>query len=168
MITGLLIVLILSIFLAILAEDSRIGREISPVEKTDRVNVLLPQTQCGQCGFDGCEPYATAIAEGITTINQCPPGGNITSRELSRLTGSEYQALNPDWVNEPLAITALIDEKLCIGCVKCILACPVDAIVGAPKQIHTVIPDICTGCELCVAPCPVDCIRMEPKLRIQT
>jgi electron transport complex protein RnfB len=167
MMAGLLIILMLSIFLAILAENSRINREISSEEKIDRVNILLPQTQCGQCSFDGCEPYATAIAEGITAINQCPPGGNITSRELSRLTGSEYKALNQDWQSEPLAKTALIDEELCIGCVKCISACPVDAIIGAPKQMHTVIPELCTGCELCIAPCPVDCIQMEPKSRIQ-
>jgi electron transport complex protein RnfB len=131
-----------------------------------RIDAILPQTQCGQCGFPGCKPYATAIAEGRADINQCPPGGDAGVRALADLLGPllgvEYKPLNAEnGVEKPKAV-AFIDEKTCIGCTLCIQACPVDAILGAAKHMHTIISSECTGCELCVAPCPVDCITMEP------
>ena len=129
------------------------------VEQIDR---LLPQTQCGQCGYPGCKPYATAIASGEADINQCPPGGDAGVKALARLLGREAKPLNPDnGIEKPKAV-ALIREPECIGCTKCIQACPVDAIIGAPKSMHVVIADLCTGCELCIPPCPVDCIDLVP------
>lgn len=128
----------------------------------DRIDALLPQTQCGKCDYDGCRPYADAIADGRADINQCPPGGTSTIRQLAELLGREPQPLNPRHGREQPPRVAVIDEELCIGCVKCIRACPVDAILGAAKMMHTVIPEQCTGCELCLEPCPVDCIAMEP------
>ncbi|WP_311949033.1 RnfABCDGE type electron transport complex subunit B [Halomonas piscis] len=122
----------------------------------EAVDALLPQTQCGKCGFDGCLPYARAIAEG-EPVNRCPPGGEATLAALVELTGQPYRPL-AEPAQPPLA--AVIRENECIGCTKCIDACPVDAILGAAKRMHTVITDECTGCELCVAPCPVDCIDM--------
>jgi Na+-translocating ferredoxin:NAD+ oxidoreductase subunit B len=123
------------------------------------IDALLPQTQCTRCGYQGCLPYATAIAQG-TAINQCPPGGAATIEALARLLGRAVLPLNPDnGVESPLRV-ALIDETRCIGCAKCLPPCPVDAIVGAPRFMHTVAAQLCTGCELCIAPCPVDCITM--------
>ncbi len=128
----------------------------------DKIDAILPQTQCGQCGFPGCKPYATAIASGEADINQCPPGGEEGIRKLADLLGREFKPLNAEnGVEKPKSV-AVIDENTCIGCTLCIQACPVDAIVGAAKQMHTVIDQLCTGCELCLAPCPVDCITMEP------
>lgn len=128
----------------------------------DKIDAILPQTQCGQCGYPGCRPYANAISKGEADINQCPPGGEEGIRKLSDLLGREFKPLNADnGVEKPKAV-AFIDEPVCIGCTLCIQACPVDAIVGAAKQMHTVMPTLCTGCELCVAPCPVDCISMQP------
>lgn len=127
----------------------------------DQIDAILPQTQCGQCGFPGCRPYANAIANGEADINQCPPGGEDGIRQLADLLGREFKPLSEEHgVEKPKAV-AVIDEQLCIGCTLCIQACPVDAIVGAAKQMHTVVDPLCTGCELCVAPCPVDCIHME-------
>jgi Na+-translocating ferredoxin:NAD+ oxidoreductase subunit B len=128
----------------------------------DQINALLPQTQCAQCGFPGCRPYAEAIAAGQADINQCPPGGEAGVRALAQLLGREPKALNPEHGENKAPQVALIDESQCIGCVLCIKACPVDAIVGAAKRMHTVIEEDCTGCELCIAPCPVDCIQMVP------
>lgn len=126
----------------------------------DKIDAILPQTQCGQCGFPGCKPYATAIAADEADINQCPPGGEEGIQKLADLLGREFKPLNAEnGVEKPKAV-AFIDEQTCIGCTLCIQACPVDAIVGAAKQLHTVVADLCTGCELCVAPCPVDCIAM--------
>lgn len=126
----------------------------------ERIDRLLPQTQCGQCGYPGCRPYAEAIASGVADINQCPPGGEAGIRALANLLGREPMKLNAaNGVEKPKAL-ALIDEAICIGCTKCIQACPVDAIVGASKLMHTVIAELCTGCELCLPPCPVDCIEM--------
>ncbi len=127
------------------------------IEDIDR---LLPQTQCGDCGFNGCLPYAEALAENKTDINRCLPGGDETVKELARLLGKEIKPLYKESKNTNTV--ALIDETVCIGCVKCITACPVDAIIGAPKQMHSIINQYCTGCELCIAPCPVDCISMVP------
>ncbi|QTF90993.1 RnfABCDGE type electron transport complex subunit B [Halomonas sp. BM-2019] len=122
----------------------------------EAIDALLPQTQCGKCGFDGCLPYAEAIAAG-EPINRCPPGGEATLARLADLTGQPVQPL-VEPAQPPLA--AVIREDECIGCTKCLQACPVDAILGAAKRMHTVITDECTGCELCVAPCPVDCIDL--------
>ena len=128
----------------------------------ERIDGLLPQTQCGQCGFPGCRPYAQAIAADTADINQCPPGGEPTIKALAQLLDREPKPLNPDnGIEKPKAL-AIIDESTCIGCTLCIQACPVDAIVGAAKRMHTVIAAECTGCELCLPPCPVDCIRMDP------
>jgi len=128
----------------------------------ERINQRLPQTQCGQCGYPGCKPYAAAIAAGDADINQCPPGGDAGVRALAELLGREPIPINPDNGMEKPPVVALIIEADCIGCTKCIQACPVDAIVGAPKLMHTVIADLCTGCELCLPPCPVDCIELVP------
>ena len=131
-------------------------------ELAARIDALLPQTQCRQCGYCGCRPYADAIAAGRAGINQCPPGGDDGARELAAAAGAPYAPVDPRFgVTKPPAV-AFIDEAICIGCMLCIEACPVDAIVGAPKLMHTVIASACTGCELCVAPCPVDCISLSP------
>jgi len=135
--------------------------ETNPV--ADRIDAILPQTQCGQCNFPGCRPYAEAIAAGNAPINQCPPGGEAVIRELADLLGVEPLALNPENGAESAPTVAVIDEQTCIGCTLCIQACPVDAIVGAPKLMHTVIAAECTGCDLCLPPCPVDCIEMVPR-----
>ena len=128
----------------------------------DRIDALLPQTQCTRCGYPACMDYANAIAGGEANINQCPPGGTAGIIALASLLARAPLPLNPkNGVEKPREI-ALIDEEVCIGCTKCIQACPVDAIVGASKLMHTVIADECTGCELCIAPCPVDCITMIP------
>ena len=125
----------------------------------DRIDALLPQTQCTRCGYPGCKPYAQAIAEGCADINQCPPGGAAGIVKLADLLKTLPKPLNPaNGVEKPLEM-AVIDESLCIGCTLCIQACPVDAIVGAAKLMHTVLRDWCTGCELCIAPCPVDLHR---------
>lgn len=127
-----------------------------------QLDAILPQTQCGQCGYDGCRPYAEALAAGAADVNQCPPGGVAGMRALARILQVADQPLNTSHgVWKPRAV-ALIDESECIGCTLCIQACPVDAILGASKYMHTVIGMECTGCELCVAPCPVDCISMQP------
>ena len=129
----------------------------------DEIDALLPQTQCTRCGYDGCRPYSEAIAGGLAPINQCPPGGTATIVALAALLHRETMPLNPDNGIEGPALVAVIDEERCIGCVKCLPPCPVDAIVGARRQMHTVVANLCTGCELCLAPCPVDCITMSPR-----
>ena len=125
----------------------------------ETVNDLLPQTQCAQCGYPGCRPYAAAIVDAGEAINLCPPGGDETVRKIAELLGQEAIPL-ADPANAERAV-AVIDEALCIGCTHCRSACPVDAIVGAHQLMHTIISSECTGCELCVAPCPVDCISMQ-------
>ena len=134
----------------------------------ERIDALLPQTQCTRCGYPACRPYAEAIAAGTADINRCPPGGAATIGALAALTGRAARPLDPSCGNEaPLAV-ALIDEAACIGCTLCIAACPVDAIIGAPKRMHTILASLCTGCELCVPPCPVDCITLRPAGRVWT
>jgi Na+-translocating ferredoxin:NAD+ oxidoreductase subunit B len=128
------------------------------------IDALLPQTQCTRCGYPSCRDYAGAIAGGQAEINQCPPGGTETVLALAALTGREPAPLNHDNGLESAPMVAVIDEERCIGCTKCLPPCPVDAIVGAPRRMHTVIAELCTGCELCIAPCPVDCIVMVPLL----
>ncbi|MCU7892658.1 MAG: electron transport complex subunit RsxB [Candidatus Thiodiazotropha sp. (ex Ustalcina ferruginea)] len=129
---------------------------------TDQIEKLLPQTQCGQCGFAGCRPYAEAIAGGEAEINHCPPGGETTMIVLADLLGRDPVPLDAETAEEKPKAIALIKEEECIGCTLCLQACPVDAIIGAAKQMHVVIVDECTGCELCLPPCPVDCIIMQP------
>jgi len=131
-----------------------------PVVNT--IDRLLPQTQCGQCGYPGCRPYAEAIARGDTEINRCPPGGQTVIRALADLLGCEPLELNPEAGEIKQPMVAVIDEQSCIGCALCIQACPVDAILGSARQMHTVIASECTGCELCLPPCPVDCIDLAP------
>jgi Na+-translocating ferredoxin:NAD+ oxidoreductase subunit B len=135
--------------------------EADPI--VDQIDSILPQTQCGQCGFAGCRPYAEAIAAGEAEINRCPPGGEAGIQALADLLGRDPVPLDEEVGEEKTAPTvAYIDEQVCIGCTLCLQACPVDAILGAAKQLHTVIESECTGCELCIEPCPVDCIHMKP------
>ena len=129
-------------------------------ELVAKIDSLLPQTQCGACTFQGCRPYANAIARGTADINQCPPGGQATVKLIAELLGRQSKPLDPAYGMQTQTEVALIDEAACIGCVKCIRACPVDAIIGSAKHMHTIIPKYCTGCKLCIAPCPVDCISM--------
>lgn len=129
----------------------------------DDINALLPQTQCGQCDFPGCRPYAEAIASGRADINQCPPGGDEGIRALALLLGIAPKPLNPEHGAVLQESVVIIREAECIGCTKCIQACPVDAIIGASKRMHTVLADWCTGCNLCIPPCPVDCIDIVPR-----
>lgn len=128
----------------------------------DAVDAVLPQTQCGQCGYAACRPYAEAIARGAADINRCAPGADEGIADIAALLGVPPKPLDPRFGTIKPAALAVIEEAHCIGCTLCIQACPVDAIVGAAKLMHTVLAAACTGCELCVAPCPVDCIRMEP------
>jgi electron transport complex protein RnfB len=129
-------------------------------QEVDAIDGVLPQTQCRQCGYAACRPYAQAIANGEAEINRCPPGGDPGIHRLAALTGRPYQPLDPACGAERPRRIAVIEEARCIGCTLCIQACPVDAIVGAAKHMHTVIAELCTGCELCIAPCPVDCIAL--------
>ena len=133
-----------------------------PDPLVEQINAVLPQTQCGQCRYPGCRPYAEAIARGDADINQCPPGGEAGIRALAALLGREPKPLSAEHGVEKPPMAARIREDECIGCFKCIAACPVDAIVGAPKFLHVVVEELCTGCELCIAPCPVDCIDLVP------
>ena len=128
----------------------------------ERIDALLPQTQCGQCTYAGCRPYAEAMAAGEADINQCPPGGESTILALADLLGVDPKPLNPEHGEHSEKTVVTIDEQVCIGCTLCIQACPVDAILGAPKQMHTVIASECTGCDLCIPPCPVECIHVVP------
>ncbi|MCR8923928.1 electron transport complex subunit RsxB [Dasania sp. GY-MA-18] len=137
----------------------RFKTEGNPI--VDQIEDLLPQTQCGQCSYPGCRPYAEAIANG-EAINKCPPGGEATIHDLANLLDVEPLPLDAEHGAQDVKKVAYIREDECIGCTKCIQACPVDAILGAAKQMHTVIADECTGCDLCVEPCPVDCIDMLP------
>lgn len=126
----------------------------------DQIDAVLPQTQCRKCGYQGCRPYAEAIANGLADINQCPPGGADGIRQLATLLNLPAKPLNPAFGSERPRLVAVINEAECIGCTKCLPPCPTDAILGTSKHMHTVIAALCTGCELCIAPCPVNCISM--------
>ncbi|PJC85362.1 electron transport complex subunit RsxB [Vibrio sp. HA2012] len=152
------IVCLAALFGAILGFASiRFKVEADPI--VEQIDSILPQTQCGQCGYPGCRPYAEAIANG-DAINKCAPGGQATIVKIAELMGVEPEG--PAHEEEPVKMVAFIHEDMCIGCTKCIQACPVDAIAGGTKSLHTVIKAECTGCKLCVAPCPTDCIEMVP------
>lgn len=127
-----------------------------------QIDQLLPQTQCEQCGFEGCLPYAQALSEGESDINRCPPGGEPVMRALAQLLDRPEKSIDPECGTPSPIHTVYIDETLCIGCTKCLQACPVDAIVGAKKKMHTIIASECTGCDLCIPPCPLDCIHIVP------
>lgn len=139
-----------------------------PLSLADQLENALPQTQCTKCGYPACRPYAEAIADGSANYNQCPPGGQEGIQRLAHILGKPLIALDSSHGHERERPVAVIEEAYCIGCTLCIQACPVDAIIGAPKQMHTVITALCTGCDLCVAPCPVDCISMLPVTSGQT
>lgn len=163
MLTAILALGVLATLFGILLGYSSIRFKVESDPLVERIDELLPQTQCGQCTFPGCRPYAEAISNDEADINQCPPGGETTMLALADLLGRDPVPL--DGVEEgaePIKTVAVIDEQTCIGCTLCIQACPVDAILGAAKQMHTVIADECTGCDLCLPPCPVDCIEMVP------
>lgn len=130
-------------------------------DAVERINSVLPQTQCAQCGYPGCRQYAEALITGAARINQCPPGGKSTIRALARLLGQNPLAPDPSYGSQKTGVVAVINEDACIGCARCIEVCPVDAILGASRYMHTVIAAECTGCELCIAPCPVDCIALR-------
>ena len=140
----------------------------SPPSLADRLDAVLPQTQCTRCGYAACRPYAEALAVGASDVNRCPPGGDAVIIALAALTGRAAKPLAPECGEHASLLEAVIDEAACIGCTLCIDACPVDAILGAQKRMHAVLPSLCSGCGLCVAPCPVDCIAMRPADRAWT
>ena len=135
-------------------------------DTAEAIHALLPQTQCTRCGYQGCRPYAEAVAAGQAAINRCPPGGTATIGALAKLLDVPVLELDPECGREEPAKVAVIDADRCIGCARCLPPCPVDAIVGASRQLHTVLNDSCTGCELCIAPCPVDCISMVERAQL--
>ena len=156
------VIIFLSLLIGIALGISAIKFKVDGDPIIEKIDSILPQTQCGQCGYPGCKPYATAIASGEADINQCPPGGADGIHKLADLLGVDFKPLNEEHgVPKPKSV-AIIDEKTCIGCTLCIQACPVDAILGSAKHMHTIIEKECTGCVLCLPPCPVDCIEMVP------
>ncbi len=160
MLTALLIIVVLTALAGIATAANATSASDSTL--VERIDALLPQTQCGRCTFTGCRPYAEAIARGTAGINQCPPGGERTAHALAKLMGVEPKPVGPEFGEVPAyPAVAFIEEEACIGCTKCIQACPVDAIIGASRAMHTVIAAECTGCELCIPPCPVDCRVMH-------
>lgn len=161
MIAALWVMIGISLLLGAVLGFSAIKFKVEGNPLVEKIDAVLPQTQCGQCGYPGCKPYAEAIAKGEANINKCPPGGEEGIRKLADLLGVDYVPFGEGAASKPKAV-AFIDEQTCIGCTLCLQACPVDAIVGAAKQMHTIIASECTGCELCIAPCPVDCISMLP------
>ena len=159
MLTAILALALLALAFGLLLGYAAVRFKVENDPIVDKIDAILPQTQCGQCGFAGCHPYAEAIAKGEADINLCPPGGETVVLALADLLGRDPKPVAGGGKEK---MVAFIDEQTCIGCTLCLQACPVDAILGAAKQMHTVIADECTGCELCVAPCPVDCIHMIP------
>ena len=159
MIEAIIALAILAVLFGLALGYAAVRYKIEGDPLVEKIDALLPQTQCGQCTYPGCRPYAEAMAKGEADINQCPPGGETTIIALADLLGREPKPLNPEHGEEsPVKTVVVIDEQTCIGCTLCIQACPVDAILGAAKQMHTVIESECTGCDLCIPPCPVECI----------
>ncbi|HMB73256.1 MAG TPA: RnfABCDGE type electron transport complex subunit B [Gammaproteobacteria bacterium] len=163
MLPGIVVIVLLASALAsvLIFVHERLSRADGSL--ADRIETLLPRIQCGQCGYPGCRPYAEALAHGTAPPNLCPPGGTATAHALADLLGLEARPVAPDQGTATIAQVARIDEAACIGCNLCVRACPVDAIVGVPQMMHTVLGDHCTGCELCLPPCPVDCIDIVPR-----
>ena len=163
MIEAILVLTGLALVFGLLLGFAAIRFKVEGDPVVDKIDAILPQTQCGQCTYAGCRPYAEAIAKGEADINQCPPGGEQVILALADLLDREPKPLNAEHgVEKEQKTVVIIDEQLCIGCTLCIQACPVDAILGAAKQMHTVIKNECTGCDLCIPPCPVDCIYIVP------
>ena len=163
-ISAVLVITGLAIFFGLLLGYAATRFKVEGEPIVDELDAALPQTQCGQCTFPGCRPYAEAMAAGEADINQCPPGGEATIQQLAEILGVEPKPLSEEHSEnaaEELMVARIVESD-CIGCTLCIQACPVDAIIGASKQMHTVIESECTGCELCLPPCPVDCIEMIP------
>ncbi len=159
MLTAIITLALLALAFGLLLGYAAVRFRVEGDPIVDKIDAILPQTQCGQCGYPGCRPYAEAIAGGEAEINRCPPGGEAVVLALSDLLGRDPKPLEGGAKEK---MVAWIDEDVCIGCTLCYQACPVDAILGAAKQMHTILIDECTGCELCVAPCPVDCVHMVP------
>jgi Na+-translocating ferredoxin:NAD+ oxidoreductase subunit B len=161
-ITTVTVLGILAALFGLLLGYSAVRFKIEGDPVVEQIDAILPQQQCGKCSYPGCHAYAQGIVKGEAEINQCPPGGEVTILALADLLDREPIPLDAEHGVEAPPMLAVIDEPICIGCTLCIQACPVDAILGAPKQMHTIIAQECTGCELCVPPCPVDCISMVP------
>jgi electron transport complex protein RnfB len=163
MLEAILVLAGLAIVFGLLLGFAAIRFKVEGDPVVDKIDAILPQTQCGQCTYAGCRPYAEAIAAGEADINQCPPGGEQVILALADLLDREPKPLSEEHgVEKETKTVVVIDEQVCIGCTLCIQACPVDAILGAAKQMHTVIASECTGCDLCIPPCPVDCIHVVP------
>ena len=160
MLTAIISLSVLAIVFGLLLGFAAVRYKVKTNPVVDQIDSLLPQTQCGQCTYPGCRPYAEAIAADQADINQCPPGGETTIIALADLLGKDVKPLNAEHGEHAEKTVVYIDENVCIGCTLCIQACPVDAILGAAKSMHTVITDECTGCDLCIPPCPVDCIHI--------
>lgn len=166
MLMAILVFCSLALFFGALLGYTAIRCKVEGNPVAEKIDGLLPQSQCGQCGYPGCRPYAEAVAAGEAAVNLCVPGGENTVKALAELMGVEALPLDAE-AAEPVPMVAVIDENTCIGCTLCLQACPVDAIVGAAKHMHTIIANECTGCKLCLPPCPVDCIAMVP-LKVDT
>lgn len=162
MLTTIIAIATLALIFGLILGFAAIRFKVEGDPIVDKIDAILPQTQCGQCTYPGCRPYAEAIARGEADINQCPPGGETVINELADLLGVDAKPLNEEHGEHTEKTVVYIDEQLCIGCTLCIQACPVDAIVGAAKLMHTVIEKECTGCDLCIPVCPVDCIYIKP------
>lgn len=162
MLTAIIAIAGLAIVFGLLLGFAAVRFRVESDPIVEKIDALLPQSQCGQCGYAGCRPYAEAIAAGEAAINRCPPGGESLMLALADLLGRDPVAMDATAAVPKPKMVAVIDENICIGCTLCLQACPVDAILGSAKHMHTIIESECTGCELCVAPCPVDCIGMRP------
>lgn len=163
MLTPILVLAGLAIVFGLLLGFSAVRFKVEGDPVVDKIDAILPQTQCGQCGYPGCRPYAEAIARGDADINQCAPGGEAGIQALADLLDREPKPLSAEHGTvKPTKTVVTIDEQVCIGCTLCIQACPVDAILGSAKHMHTVISEECTGCDLCIPVCPVDCIHVVP------
>lgn len=162
MLEAIIALTVLAVIFGLLLGFSAIYFKVEGDPVVEKIDAILPQTQCGQCTYPGCRPYAEAIAKGEADINQCPPGGEAVIKALADLLDRDPKPLNEEHGQHGGKTVVVIDEQECIGCTLCIQACPVDAILGAAKQMHTIITDECTGCDLCIPPCPVDCIHIIP------